>query len=271
MRNLLLFTFLSIVFMVSSCDKNEPQVEPASDIELNFNANYEGELLLLEKEYNYEGDIPIKFAQFNFYIANVALIKQNGGEIEETELLEIDFVDFPHNFNEAAEAEKGQTVRINEIPVGEYDGIRIGFGVPADLNRTKPNDYSSESVMSKSSHYWDGWSSYIFSKIEGKADIDKDGAFETNDGEGLAYHMGTDDVYTTRTIFENLTLTENQTLNLQLNINLKDLFKMSNPDFDANGDGYLDIENYESVHGQDRLEVAKKMMNNFSEATTLDQ
>ena len=30
----------------------------------------------------------------------------------ETELLEIDFVDFPHNFNEAAEAEKGQTVRI---------------------------------------------------------------------------------------------------------------------------------------------------------------
>ena len=80
MRNLLLFTFLSVVLMSSSCDNTKPQVELSSDISLNFNANYDGELLLLEKEYAYEGDMPIKFSQFNFYIANIVLLKQNGSE-----------------------------------------------------------------------------------------------------------------------------------------------------------------------------------------------
>jgi len=270
MRNLLFFTLLSIVLMSSSCDP-EPQVDLTSQVKINFTANYSGELLLLEKEYLYAGDMPIKFSQFNFYIANVALLKQNGSEFEETELLEIDFVDFPYNLNDSTEAAKGQIITVNNVPVGNYDGIKIGFGVPADLNRTKPNDYSSENPLSMASHYWDGWSSYIFSKIEGKADMDFDGTFETNDGEGLTYHMGTDDVYTTRTLFGNLKVIENQTLDLPLNLDVKMLFLNSDPNFDANGDGYLDIENYESVHAEDRLEIAKKMMNNYSEAISLDQ
>ena len=270
MRNLLLFTFLSVVLMSSSCDNTKPQVELSSDISLNFNANYDGELLLLEKEYAYEGDMPIKFSQFNFYIANIVLLKQNGSEFEETELLEIDFVDFPYNINQETEAEKGQTIQIGNIPVGEYDGIRIGFGVPTDLNRTKTNDYGSESPLSMASHYWDGWSSYIFSKIEGKADMNFNGEFETNEGEGLTYHMGTDEVYTTRTLFGNFTLSENGTLELKLNVDLKKLFVMPNPDFDANNDGYLDIEEFESVHAEDRLVIAKQMMNNYSDAISLD-
>ncbi len=268
MKNLLFLLLFGVVLFANSC-KDNPQVELTSDVNLNFNANYNDELLLLEKEYLYEGDMPIKFSQFNFYVANIALIKQIGNEFEETELLEIDFVDFPYNLNQAVEAEKGQTIQIKKIPVGEYDGIKIGFGVPADLNRTKPNEYSSGNPLSMASHYWDGWSSYIFSKIEGKADMNFDGSFETNDGEGLAYHMGTDEVYTTRTLFENLSLKDNETLELQLNIDLKALFLMPNPDYDANGDGYLDIENFESVHAADRLEIAKQMMNNFSEAISL--
>ncbi len=270
MRNLLILTFLSIILMSSSCDNN-PQVEITSDVKLNFLANYNSELLLLEKEYLYAGDMPIKFSHFNFYVANISLIKQNGNAFDETELVEIDFVDFPHNLNQVDEAEKGQTIQINKVPVGEYDGIKIGFGVPADLNRTKTNDYGPENPLSMASHYWDGWSSYIFSKIEGKADMDFDGAFETNAGEGLTYHMGTDDVYTTRTLFENITLKENETLELQLNLDLKKLFLMPNPDFDQNGDGYLDIENFESVHAEDRLVIAKQLMNNYSEAISLTE
>ena len=257
--------------MSSSCDP-KPPVELSSDVTLNFKANYDGELLLLEKEYMYAGDMPIKFSQFNFYIANVALLKQNGNEFDETELLEIDFVDFPQNLNDSIGAAKGQTIQISNIPVGDYDGIKINFGVPADLNRTKPNDYSSENPLNMDgSHYWDGWSSYIFSKIEGKADMNFDGIYETNNDEGLTYHMGTDDVYTTRTLFANLKLDESQTLELQLSVDLKKLFLNSDPAFDANGDGYLDIENYESVHAEDRLVIAKQMMNNYSEAISLDE
>ncbi len=270
MRNLLVLTFLSITLLSSSCDNTPPQVELTSAVTLNFLANYNNDLLLLEKEYMYAGDMPIKFSQFNFYIANIALIKQEGNNFSETELLDIGFVDFPYNLNQEELAEKGQTIQINNIPVGDYDGIKIGFGVPADLNRTKTNEYGSENPLSKSSHYWDGWSSYIFSKIEGKADMDFDGTFETNDGEGLTYHMGTDELYTTRTLFENLQLKENETLELQLNIDLKKLFLMPNPEFDENGDGYLDIEEYESVHAEDRMEIAKQIMNNYSQAISLE-
>ena len=258
--------------MSSSCDnppKNNPPIELSSDIELNFKANYNDELLLLEKEYMYPGDMPIKFSQFNFYIANVVLVKENGGEFEETELFEIDFIDFPYNLNQADDAEKGQTIQAKNIPVGDYDGIKIGFGVPADLNRTKPNEYGSENPLSMAGHYWDGWSSYIFSMVGGKADMDLDGTFETNEGEGLTYHMGTDEVYTTRTLFENITVDADGVLKLDFTVDLQKLFLMSNPDFDANGDGYLDIQDFESVHAEDRLEIAKKMMNNYSEAISL--
>ena len=271
MRNLLLLTFLSIILMSSSCDNNPPQVELTSDISLNFLANNNDDLLLLEKEYLYEGDMPIKFSQFNFYVANIALVKQNGNEFDETELLDIDFIDFPYNLNQEELAQKGQTIEIKNIPVGNYDGIKIGFGVPADLNRTNPNDYGSENPLSKGgTHYWDGWSSYIFSKIEGKADMDFDGTFETNDGEGLTYHMGTDEVYTTRTLFENLQHKEDETLQLQLSIDVKKLFLMPIPEYDENQDGYLDIQYYESVHAEDRLIIAKQIMNNYSDAIKLD-
>jgi MbnP len=270
MRNLLFLFFVNIALLVGSCKEN-PQVQLSSDVKLNFKANFNGELLLLEKEYLYADTMPIKFSQFNFYIASVSLIKQNGNEFEETELLEIDFVDFPYNLNQETEAEKGQTIQINKIPVGDYDGIKIGFGVPADLNRTKTNEYGSENPLSMTSHYWNEQNSYIFSKIEGTADMDYDGTFETNTGEGLTYHMGTDDVYTTRTLFENISLKANETLELQLNIDLQKLFLMSDPAYDENGDGYLDIEKFESVQTEDRLEIAKQIMNNYSEAISLVQ
>lgn len=269
MKNLLFLIFISIAFLSSSCDDDTPG-DLTSDVELNFMGNYDSELLLLEKEYLYAGDMPIKFSQFNFYIANVALLKDNGSGYDETELLDIDFVDFPYNLNEADQAGKGQTIIVNKIPVGEYDGIKIGFGVPADPNHTKPNEYSSENPLSMASHYWDGWSSYIFAKIEGKADMDFDGTFETNDGEGLTYHMGTDEVYTTRALYDKISLKEGEVLKLQLNIDLKKLFLNDTPAYDQNGDGYLDIQDFESVHAEDRLVIAKRMMNNFAEAVSLD-
>lgn len=270
MRNLFFLSFLGIAFLLSSCDDDTPG-EITSDVELNFMGNYDSELLLLEKEYLYAGDMPIKFSQFNFYVANISLLKENGsGGYDETDLLDIDFVDFPYNLNEVAQAEKGQTILVEKIPVGEYDGIKIGFGVPSEFNHTKPNEYSSENPLSMASHYWDGWSSYIFSKIEGKADMDFDGTFETNASEGLTYHMGTDEVYTTRTLFDKISLKEGEQLKLQLNIDLKKLFLNDTPAYDQNGDGYLDIQDFESVHAEDRIIISKQMMNNFAEAVSLD-
>jgi len=33
----------------------------------------------------------------------------------------------------------------------------------------------------------------------------------------------------------------------------------------------MDIENFESVHAEDRFEIAKEIMNNYSEAVSLTQ
>lgn len=258
----ILFLFLITILFTSAC-KDKDSV---TDVKLNFKANYDGELLLLEKEYMYIGNIPIKFSQFNFYVANISLIKQNGSSNEETELVDIDFVDFPYNLNQADQAQSGQTIHINDVPVGEYDGIKIGFGVPAGFNSTRTNDYNSSHPLSMASHYWDGWSSYIFSKIEGKADMDLDGTFETNDGEGLTYHMGTDEVYTTKTMFQNIKVKENETMELQLDIDVKKLFLMPVAEYDGDGDGYLDIEDYDNAHASDRIEMSKQIMNNYAEA-----
>src|SRR5690606_5127759 len=159
MRILLLSTITAFALLLSSCEyKNLEDLN--ATVELNFKANYDDELLLLEKEYLYGDDnMPIKFSQFNFYIADVALIRESGTAAE---LIDIGFVDFPYDLNQARDAEKGQVIQLKGIPTGKYVGIRIGFGVPAALNATKPNNYPSSNPLSMASHYWDGWNSYIF-------------------------------------------------------------------------------------------------------------
>ncbi|MEM9824631.1 MAG: MbnP family protein, partial [Bacteroidota bacterium] len=217
---------------------------------------------------NYADGAKIQFNKFNFFVSEIALISA-GTDESKTELIEIDKIDLSFDLNNQAQAEEGVTLTIKDLPVGNYSGINIGFGVSADLNRTKPTDYGTGHPLK--SNYWDGWSSYIFSVIEGGYDMNNDGQILLggSESEGFTYHSGTDDLYTSGFVAQNIELSADQVGQVNLKIDVEKLFRNNNPEFDTNGDGYLDIELFSGSHTDAQLEIARQIMSNFNNAISL--
>jgi len=275
MRKLFFLFLISPLFIASSCGDDDLTVETTGNVALNVKANYDGALFQTQKEYEYINGMNIKFTEFNFFVSNISLLEMESST-EETELAEIDFVDLSFDITQTDKAEAGYNISTKQIPAGTYRALKIGFGVPADLNRTKPEDYGDSNVMATSTHFWSPLNSYIFSKIEGFSDNNGNGIFESTEGEGLRYHLGQDPVYTERILFpsEPIVVKDGEVFQLNLNIDVKKLFNMPLNQFDTNSDNLLDIETYDESHGNteaDAFQVDKQMMRNFSEATTLNQ
>lgn len=277
MRKLIFLLLISPIFIASSCS-DDPDIEIVGDVEVNFKANFDGEQFLTQKDYDYTADLKMKFTTLNFYVANISLLEFENST-EETEVAEIDFVDLSFNTEETDLAEAGYSLSSpKQIPVGTYRAFKIGFGVPADLNRNKPADYGEGDVLAKATHYWSPLGSYIFSKVEGFSDNNMNGTYEGNEDEGFRFHLGQDQVYTERILFptEPITIEEGQTVKLSLDIDVKKLFDMQNSTFDTNGDGLLDIEvsEFSQSHGDSEsglFLIDRTMMGNYSSATTLNQ
>lgn len=219
MKRLFIFLLVSItLFAQFSCDP-DPIVEDTTDVELVFKGKYGAETFMINKEYDYNGQ-PIRFDQFNTYIGDVVLIKEIGGNSEETELVEIDFVDLSFKPIDATDAEKGFIVKALNVPVGEYSAISIGMGVPSDLNKTKPSEYGSGHPLRNVASYWPAWESFIFSKTEAKIDVNNDGSFTHK----LSYHTGADEVYRTRFFAKDINLKEGTTSKITFEIDVLQMF-----------------------------------------------
>ena len=81
--------------------------------------------------------------------------------------------------------------RIENVPTDMYRGVRLGIGVPSDLNRTRPIEYAPDHPLRRDDRYQSEWESYVFAVIAGKFDSDKDGL---PDGK-FEYRVGTDEHY----------------------------------------------------------------------------
>ncbi|MEM1320567.1 MAG: MbnP family protein [Bacteroidota bacterium] len=263
MKKLSFILALSILFIASSCDNDDPILSEVTSVDLNFKANFNGERLLMGKTYDYNGR-SVRFSLFDFYLSDVAMVQNNGSSIEESELIEIDLVDLSFQQTEPDVAESGRTISINNVEVGDYAGIKLGIGVTADLNRTSFVDYPSSHPLNSAAHYWSGWNSFIFARVEGRFDADGDGSFE----KGFVFHTGTDDTYTFKDISQSLTLEKENTSTLVFDLDIKELFKITDPICDEDGDGYIDLHlgNCDGTHTDGELELAKAIMGNFRTA-----
>ena len=274
MRKLLILFFIAPLFVVSSCDK-EPEIEIVGNVEVNLKANYDGEQFMTQQEYVYTSAINVKFTEFNLYVSNISLLEFENST-EETELAEVDFVNLSFTTDQATEAAAGYDLSTKKVPSGTYRAVKIGFGLPADINRTSPGDYGNGNALATSTHYWASANSYVFSKIEGFSDNNGNGIFEASEDEGIRVHLGQDEVYTERILFpsEPIVVEEDGTVNLSLNIDVKKLFEISDITYDANQDGLLDIENYSSSRedtDDPGFLVDRTIMSNYSSATKLNQ
>lgn len=260
MRNACLLIALSIMLMSGSCKPDPAEnPDPTTNVELNFKITYDGEPLVMGTEYQYDG-MGILFSRFNFYISEAVLMKGIDPNSDRTELIDIEYMNATDHNISIENATDGVEFKLSEIPVGDYVGLKFGIGVPADMNRKSPQNFSDTHVLGINSDYWADWSSYIFSQVDGRLDTDNDQSYTL----GFAYHSGTDDLYKERTFLRNITLEENVDQQMTFTIDIKKLF------FDDDGNKSIDIIADPGTHNSTQLEIAETITDNLLDAIMME-
>jgi len=254
LRNLAILA-AALVLMSSSCRDSQPE-GPSTNLDLQFVATYGDQPLVMYEKYDYNDTMKVFFERFNFFISDVSLVPV--GSQAETEILDIDFVSFD-GVQDSLAANEGVTFSLTKVPVGSYARLRIGIGVPADLNIDA--DYSPTHPLGahKESHYWSGWGSYIFAKIEGKGDTDGDGQY---DDVAFSHHCGTNELYQTVDLPVTLELVEGQDGHLKVKVDVRELYVRDN--------GMLDLVANPGTHTDTQLAIAKSIMERFPFAMSVE-
>ncbi len=227
---------------------NCTQKDDVGTVNLIFSALYDGQPLVMNQVVDYDGS-SMRINVSEFFISEIKLIGSGGERV----IGDTRYVDFTSSAGDQVE------LKFYDVPNGTYDVIEFSVGIPADKNAMKPEDFSSDHPLSRSSSYWQGWQSYIFSKLEGKLDTAGSGVTDLT----FIYHSGKDDLYTKVVVQLNSPFVVDegsQTLNLA--VEHQALFKQDG--------GYLDINAKPTAHNPDDLEYPSVILENFKTGISLD-
>ncbi len=221
--------FITLLF--SHCIDKEP-ASTSGSIQLQFKLTYDGQPIQLFTDKVHYLEDTISYTQFALYLSRAALLTADG----ETALFDNSLLHFSNNSEQ-------QIITIEDVSSGIYDGLRLGIGVDSMHNASTPVDYPPESVLNDASMYWPGWTSYIFSKTEGKVYL----------GDSLssfAYHTGSDEAYRTKIFNKSIKVITGQQTVLHFTIDLKEIFKK--------GSSYYDLVQKPTIHNErDRSDVLR--------------
>ncbi len=258
------FLFLLLVSLAVISCKEEQVFGDTSSVNLNFTAVYSGEPLVtnnLDFQYKYPDGREVAFNAFNFFISDVALLEEKGGD--EAGLVEINFIDFGKNTT-LEDALRPISITKNNVPSGKYKGLKIGIGVPADLNNSSFNQLGANHPLRKNAGEWrPDWDSFIFLKLRGSYDIDGDG-IGTGQDAPIIHRTGINDVYRTVTIPKQFVLAPGQAFDLNVVIDLLNLYQKGNE--------YLDLSMSENRVPSEpgNFDVANFIANNLGNAMTVE-
>jgi hypothetical protein len=256
-----IFSLLLLVsiLLLSACDNNSenPAAELEGDVTLTFKADFKGQpLLMYDDTYDYEAGMSLRFQLFQFYISHLSLISEmadsiNGGQ----ELIDIALVSFKDITSQQL-AEEGIVLKIEDVPAGLYKGIKLGVGVSDDFNMTQPGDYAAGHPLSD--NYWTAATGYIFSKIEGNADLNQNGDYS----EKLTFHTGASELYNEKVFIQDVEVKQGSSLNLEFKV---DLYRV----LAQNTNEFLDFRQVTQDHTND-MNVAGFIANNLANALSLE-
>jgi len=196
-----------------------------------------------------------------FFISDVVLLEEEGGD--EAGLVEINFIDFGKNTT-LEDALRPISITKNNVPSGNYKGLKIGIGVPADLNNSSFNQLGANHPLRKNAGEWrPDWDSFIFLKLRGSYDIAGDGIGIGQDAP-IIHRTGSNEIYHTVTIPKQFVLVPGQAFDLNVVIDLLNLYQKGNE--------YLDlsiIENRVPLDSNNTY-VANYIAKNLDNAMTIE-
>ena len=230
----LFFPVLALCFL--SCGDDDAAGD-TGDLTLNFKATFDGApIVMFESETLTDYNLCLE--RLNFYMSSISLVKKNGGEFKAMDVARIDFTEQNEN---AAGAAAGVDLVLADIPIGEYTAIKFGIGVSEALNSTTPADYSPNDPLGNTAEHWTGWSSYIFAKIEGKADEEFNGTCD----KSFAFHIGSDAIYRNKQLAHTVAVGNGGQSKMNLSIDVKRLFE--------EGSNNLDLTSVNSLNHLSRM------------------
>jgi hypothetical protein len=250
MKKLLLLSFALIMILIVGCDPDTPQ-PTTTTLTLNFDGKYGDDELVLYQYYDHQNGDSVFLNVAHFFVSQITLL--NGSE--ETVIKDIAVLDFTKNHLQAGGAP--ETIVIEDVPAGNYTGIRIGLGVDSLQNKTRPADYTLGEPLANASEYWDWRETYIFGKFEGKIKESPDSSFF------YTYHPGTNDLYRNPTFSKIINLEGGVDNAVNFTIDFGQLFNQAN--------GKLDIKNNSVSHtGLEDLWLATLIMDNLATAISIE-
>ncbi len=245
-----IFAAIAGILLFAACGDNNKTSNTAK-VELNFKADFGGApLTMFSRAYPYSEGMNVRFQNFLFYVSDVKLIRDDGA----TQLLsEVELVSFK-NVQDDAAANRGITVATADVPAGTYKALQFGIGVAPALNGTQPGDYKPGHPLTD--NYWSWALGYIFTKIEGNADLDGDGGFDEN--AKLTFHIGANELYKVKTFDKNIVVRAGEPLTLPFQVDLRRVLVTPSGNF-------LDFRAVRQDHTND-MNVARFIMDNLNEA-----
>lgn len=246
MKSTKLFLFVMITgLMIISCDDDIPE---AKEVNVKLQMNVGQEALVHESTYDINGT-EVQFTNVAFYLGDMKFEISDGTTYESAEryqLIKPGVFDF--NFTIPATEE--------EVDVN-LDKITFFVGVDATTNAETEMDFTERPAgdvlgQQNPTMHW-GWAGgYRFLNIDGNADLDGDGEFETN----LTYHLGKDE------FLKNISLSPVQKIEegkneFQINFDMAKF--LSGLDFTT--------ENFTKAQ-PDNKAVADKLFDNYSSSFT---
>lgn len=254
MKNL--FFFLPLLFILSACDANRNDPLPDTDITVSFKASFGADpLLMYAREYGYEAAMKLRIQLFQFYISDLSLLKESERGIDTIPLREIALVNF-QEVQDDNKAREGIRFTIKNVAMGRYKGVHMGLGVSPRLNATNPGAYTPPHPLD--GNYWSWAKGYIFTKIEGNADINGDGQFT----EKLTFHIGENPFYRTKTFLQDFVIDE-KNKQLDFDVDLRRVLVASPSNF-------LDFRAV-TVDHTTNLDIAKFIADNLQAAVEMQK
>jgi hypothetical protein len=251
MKRALFMLMIGLVFLSSCTDDKKTD---NTEVSLQFVPVYgESPLTMFTRSYPYRDGMKVKLQNFLFYVSDITLIANDGTE---QLLSEVALVSFKEIQDDAAAARGYLTDKI-KIPAGTYKGLRMGIGIAPSLNATQPGDYRAGHPLTD--NYWSWALGYIFTKIEGNADLNGDNNYDEN--AKLTFHIGANALYQTRTFDINLVVADGAHQEIGLTVDLEKVL------VDEAGN-YLDFRVVRQDHTND-MAVARFIMDNLARSISL--
>jgi hypothetical protein len=229
-----------ISVLLISCGEDE-----LIDTSVRVKMNYNGTPLVMFEEMQYPDGRTMFFTRISFYIENLQISSSSGNKYS---LLDREYIDLTVDHGTSSSALKGSEIGSIELPSDTYS-VNFDIGVNPIDNAKTPVDFTSDNVLSRTSEYWSGWTSYIFARVEGKIDLNGDGVLE----EGFSLHMGGDDAF--RSIECSNKTVDGENNEIVIEMELKNLFGS-----DIN---IYDIDSNPQIHRPDQNKYVIELVDNL--------